>query len=329
MLVSMTKRRFQRQREADRRWLFKTRVRTHLNADALNGAVRKTFEQVPEMGNGDYEILLTDCLMSGYAMFALKDPSLLAFERRRIAEAHNLETIFGIKRAPCDTQMRTRLDPVEPDHLRPAYNEVFRRAQRGKLLEDMVFLEGHHLVSGDGTTYFVSEKLSSPACLKKVCPKTGKITYSIQTYAAVIVHPDHKEVIPLPPEPIFNQDGDNKNDCERNACGRWLGKFRRDHHHLKVIITEDGLSPNAPHIRDLIGHQCRFILGLKEGDHTFLSACLDAAVEKGEATEHDIQDPENPKTHHFFVSVRGTPSFHGIRGMASYACTARSGEWDR
>lgn len=39
----MTRRQFLRQREADRRWLFKTRVRKHLNADALNGAVRKTF----------------------------------------------------------------------------------------------------------------------------------------------------------------------------------------------------------------------------------------------------------------------------------------------
>ncbi len=115
----MTRRRFQRQREADRRWLFKTRVRKHLNADGLNGAVRKTFEQVPQPGNGDYTIPLTDCLMSGYAMFVLKDPSLLAFDRRRIAEQHNLESIFGIKQAPCDTQMPTRLDPVEPDSLRP------------------------------------------------------------------------------------------------------------------------------------------------------------------------------------------------------------------
>ena len=73
-----------------------------MNADALNGAVRKTFAQVPEVGKGEYDIPLADCLMSGYAMFALKDPSLLAFERRRAAEAHNLETIFGIDRAPCE-----------------------------------------------------------------------------------------------------------------------------------------------------------------------------------------------------------------------------------
>lgn len=303
----MTRRQFQRQREADRRKLVKTTVRRHLNADALNGAVRKTFEQVLEPGDAEYNIPLTDCLMSGYAMFSLKDPSLLAFDHRRIAEKDNLESIFGIKQAPCDTQMRSRLDPVDPDSLRSGYNEVFRRAQRGKLLEDMVYMEDCLLVSGDGTTYFVSERLSSPACLKKTSSKTGKTTYSLQTYAAVIVHPDRKEVITLPPEPIFNHDGDNKNDCERNACRRWLQKLRKDHPHLKIIITEDGLSPNAPHIRDLIEHRCHYILGTKEGDHAYLAACLDAAVEKGEAVEHDIKDVKDPEVHHYFRFVNRVP----------------------
>lgn len=275
-------------------------MRKHLSASALHGAVRASFRQVADTANGTSEISMTDCLMSGYAVFSLKDPSLLAFERRRTVQEGNLRSVYGIERAPCDTQIRKRLDPVGPDSLRPAFTDVFRRAQRGKLLEEMVYMEGCVLISGDGTTYFVSESLSSPACLTKTCSKTGKTTYSLQTYAAVIVHPERKEVIALPPEPIFKHDGDNKNDCERNACRRWLEKFRKEHPHLQVIMTEDGLSPNAPHIRDLTAHRFHYILGLKEGDHAYLSTCLDAAVEKGEAVEHDIPDPQNPKVHHFF-----------------------------
>lgn len=303
----MTRRQFQRQRERDRQWLFKTRVRKHLSADALHQAVRKSFQEVAETGNGTSNIPLVDCLMSGYAMFSLKDRSLLAFDRRRTTEDHNLNSIYGIGQAPCDTQIRTRLDPVEPDSLRPAFTEVFRRVQRGKLLEQMLYMEECVLISGDGTTYFVSENLSSPACLTKISSKTGKTTYSLQTYAAVIVHPERKEVIALPPEPIFKHDGANKNDCERNACRRWLVKFRKEHPHLKAIMTEDGLSPNAPHIRDLIEHRLHYILGLKQGDHAYLSACLDAAVENGEAIEHDLPDPQNPKLHHFFRFVNRVP----------------------
>ena len=50
--------------------------------------------------------------MSAFAMFSLKAPSLLAFDKER-AEG-NLHTIYGIQRVPCDTYMRERLDPVSP-----------------------------------------------------------------------------------------------------------------------------------------------------------------------------------------------------------------------
>jgi len=58
----------------------------------------------------------------------------------------------------------------------------------------------------------------------------------------------------------MKQDGNNKNDCERNASKRYLKRFRKDHPHLKVIMTEDGLASNAPHIQDLKNHNIRYIL---------------------------------------------------------------------
>jgi hypothetical protein len=89
---------------------------------------------------------------------------------------------------------------------------------------------------------------------------------------AVLIHPDFSEVIPLAPEPIQRQDGQTKNDCERNAARRWLQRFRQEHPHLAIIVTEDALSSNAPHIRDLLAQHIHFILGVKEGDHAHLFA---------------------------------------------------------
>ena len=34
----------------------------------------------------------------------------------------------------------------------------------------------------------------------------------------MLVHPEHREVFPLAPEPIAREDGSKKNDCERNAA---------------------------------------------------------------------------------------------------------------
>jgi len=83
--------------------------------------------------------------------------------------------------------------------------------------------------------------------------------------AAAIVHPDFKQVIPLAPEPIIKQDGQEKNACERNASKRFFKQLRKDHPHLRLIIIEDALSSNAPHIRDLQQHHLHYILGVKQG----------------------------------------------------------------
>jgi hypothetical protein len=262
---------------------------------------------VKDMSRGNPAIRLHDVLMSGFAMMALKDPSMLAFERRRIAEEHNLRSVFHIKDIPCDTQMRSRLDLVDPDWLRPAYRALFRKAQRGKALEKMVFMDGCYLIALDGTEYFSSEKLFSPFCLVKSCGKSGKIIYYLQALGAAIVHPDSRTVIPLAPEPICKQDGATKNDCERNAARRWLGNFRKDHPHLQAIITEDPLSPNAPHIRDILAAGCHFILGVKEDDHKHLFRCVDVAVELGEAIDFDLPDEKDPRVHHFFRFTNRVP----------------------
>ena len=98
-------------------------------------------------------------------------------------------------------------------------------------------------------------------------------------FGACIVHPDKKNVVPLYPEVILNQDGNSKNDCERNACKRFLEKFRREHPHLKAILVEDGLSSTAPHIRMIEEFGLKYILGAKPGDHQFLFEQLETSEE--------------------------------------------------
>ncbi len=142
--------------------------------------------------------------MSAFAMFSFKSPSLLAFDKIRAED--NLQSIYGLARVPCDTSMRERLDPVNPEHLRPAFKAVFRHLQRGKALEEMVFVEGHYLLALDGTGYFSSKEIHCDSCLEKH-HRNGTVTYSHQMLGAVLVHPDKREVLLLMPEPIVKQGG--------------------------------------------------------------------------------------------------------------------------
>ena len=107
---------------------------------------------------------------------------------------------------------------------------------------------------------------------------------------AAIIHPDVRAVIPLMPEPIVQQDGTSKNDCERTAAKRFIAKLRHDYPHLKFIITEDSLSSNAPHIATLTAHQLHYILGVKAGDHAYLFEQVQAAEKGGRVTSYERHD---------------------------------------
>lgn len=276
----------------------KIKVRNDLNADALFSQVRSGFEKIPDHRSKNSTISLPDALMSGFAMFSLKDPSLLAFDKRQ-SDDTNLQTIYNIENVPCDTQMRTILDNVEPADIEPSFTDIFRKLQRGKVLEPMVFMNNCYLLSIDGTGYFSSNEIHCDSCCTKTNSKTGKITYQHQMLGAVIVHPDVREVIPLAPEPIIKQDGETKNDSERNASKRLLEKLRKTHPHLRFIVTEDGLSSNAPHIRELKKHQMHYILGAKEGDHAFLFDYVESAAKNGLTTEIENENENDDIVHKF------------------------------
>jgi Transposase DDE domain len=275
-------------------------VRQHLSADALLGLLRSGFADLADHRPGKPDISLTDALMAAFALFSLKSPSLLAFDKERTEG--NLQRVFGLERVPCDTAMREILDPVDPESLRPLFQHVFRALQRGKALEEMVFVQGHYLLALDGTGYFSSQQIHCASCLE-MHHRNGTVTYRHQMLGAALIHPDQREVIPLMPEPIVKQDGTSKNDCERNAAKRFIVKLRQDHPHLKLIVTEDSLSSNAPHIEVLQEHNLHYILGVKEGDHAFLFQQVAAAELAGRVTSYDREDSETGMHQHFrFVS---------------------------
>lgn len=263
-------------------------LRKHLSAPGLINTVHQLFCKIPDprdlTRNGT--IALKDHLMSGLAVFGLKCQSLLDYDRRRSDSATelNLRDLYHVHTPPSDTYLRERLDEVNPDSLRPAFRRVFASFQRGKGLEAYEYIDGRVLISIDGTGLFASSKISCPQCCVKQ-HANGTKSYYHQMLGACVVHPDKKNVIPLCPEVILNQDGNAKNDCERNATKRFLENFRREHPFLKAIIIADGLSSTAPNVRMIEDNGLWYILGAKPGDHQFLFKQLEASEE---ATYHEI-----------------------------------------
>ena len=254
------------------------KLRKALSAPGLLGLVREAFAQIDD-SRTRCQIPLVDALMSGLAVFGLKYPSLLQFDLAYQDESlirGNLKRLYGVEHAPCDTQLRTRLDPVDPESLRGAFRAVHRQVQRYKGLEPYAYWNNHYLLSVDGTGQFASTAISCPECCQRQ-RKSGQTEYYHQLVGAVIVHPELNTVLPMMPEAITRQDGASKNDCELNAAKRLLRRVRADQPKLKFIVVEDSLAANAPHIELLGALDMRYIIGVKPRAHRHLFEQVDAA----------------------------------------------------
>ncbi len=271
-------------------------VRNHLSADARFDRLRAGFSDIPDHRPGTPKIPRSDALMSAFAMFSLKSPSLLAFDQERNED--NLQQVDGIETVPCDSRRRDILDPVAPESLRPRFKNVLSARQRGKVLEEMVWIEGHYRLALDGTGYFSSQELHCASCLERR-HRNGTLTSSHHLLGAVLIHPDQREVIPPMPEPIIKPDDTEKNDCERHAAKRLMANLRQDHPDLKLIVTEASRSSNAPHLRTLPDDHWHDIVGVKESDQGCLFEHLAAAEQAGRVTDYDREDTETGLCHRF------------------------------
>ena len=242
-----------------------------LSCTNLLKIVQSAFSNIAEPAVRQRTFSLKDCLLSAYAMFSLKYPSLLQFDQHFREEMieHNLHHVYGIESVPSDTRMRERLDPLPAKELRKPFKRLFAECQRSKRLDLFRFYDDRYLLPLDGTGYFYSKEVHCDNCCQKN-HRDGTTSYYHQMLSGAIVHPDQKVVLPFPPEAIVKTDGKTKNDCERRAAERFLDDLKREHPHLKLIITGDGLFSNGPYIKRLKTDNHRFILVAKEGDHKAL-----------------------------------------------------------
>jgi len=301
-------------------------TRKYLSAEGLLKTVQNCFQQekIPEISRSEYS--WNDCLMSGLALFGLKFPSLLQFEKLKGTAPiikRNLRSLYGVKNAPSDTCLRERLDELEAKQLRKPFKKIFANLQRGKALEKYRYLDNHYIISIDGTGQYSSSEVSCKNCCVKE-HRNGTKTYYHQMLGAVLVHPEHKVVIPFAPEPIVNGDGATKNDCERNASKRLLTKLRQEHPHLKMLIVEDALASNYPHLSLLDELNMDYVIGVKPGDHKYLFEWINDLP--GE-THKVIDDDGTLHDFNYYFDVPLNDAHHDYRvNVIEYCQTNKKGK---
>jgi hypothetical protein len=142
------------------------------------------------------------------------------------------------------------------------------------------------LLSGDGVDYFCSEEISCNNCSHAHHERsdgTKRVVYSHKMFNVGIVHPTENLFIPLNPEFITPQDGNQKQDCERQAGKRWLESFRKRHKTVRATFLTDALHCNHEFLSMVIQHRMQFIATCKPGSNKTLYDWVNTA-RKGKDT---------------------------------------------
>ena len=234
--------------------------------DYLVEKVHQCVSQLPDNRESpDYD--LASALMSGLAVFGLKDPSLLSFVENYEARKENLEQIYKIQDVPTPKGLRKILDPINPAKLLPTFKAIHEEERVAELLqEQMVFssLGGYLAIAADGTQHFCSNHTNCPHCLERKL-KDGQVQYYHQMVAACVVKANTKTVLPVFAEPITKQDGSTKNDCEHSAFKRLVPNLNKVLPQYRKLILLDGLFADGPIVRLLSKHKMDFITVIKDG----------------------------------------------------------------
>ena len=101
-------------------------ARKHLCADGLIRIVRHALKREKFNVLRQSKYSSEDCIMSGLAVFGLKMPSLLQFEKEKTKAPieRNLRNLYKIEHLPSDTCMRERLDRISPTQLRGSFKKI-------------------------------------------------------------------------------------------------------------------------------------------------------------------------------------------------------------
>jgi hypothetical protein len=252
-----------------------TKLQNKVTYDSLVKTVSSFFNSLEDTRNRSITYSFLDFLMSGFAMFSLKYPSLLQFENQSENEKANLKSMFNISSLCSDAQMRKVLDKVDPETLKPMFVNYFKQLKDLAVLDSYRVLDDYLICSVDGVHHYSSKEVHCDQCLVKN-HRDGTTTYNHSMLAGVLVHPDHKEVFVLGAENITKQDGTVKNDCELNASKRLMSWMSTQYKGERIIFVEDALYANGPHIQEIVSNNWEYIINIKPNKHKQLFQLLDS-----------------------------------------------------
>jgi hypothetical protein len=254
-------------------------MRQALSLENIMSMLRERWARVPDTRkpNNHTKYAVADGVLAAFAVFFMQSSSFLAHQRLLQSKKgrSNARSLFQIEQIPSDPQIRNLVDPLSATYFQDDFwfllDELKEQQRLWSFRNDL----NTYAIALDGVSFFSSENLSCPKCLKRE-DRSGTEHFYHSAITPVFVKPGQAQVLPLPPEFITPQDGQEKQDCERVAAKRWLVHQHRHFSEHSVTYLGDDLYANQPLCQLLAEtYQQFFIFVCKPESHTGLYEWID------------------------------------------------------
>jgi len=259
--------------------------------DELIEEFDKILEELPDHRTGkNIQYQIKDAAKGAFGVFFTQSPSFLAYQRdlQRRKGRDNAQTLFQVEQIPSDAQIRNLLDPLEPEYLSGLFLTIFNKFSNSKRRSEFQVSDERWLISLDGTQHFSSTRIHCDTCHQSQ-QQDGTLRYSHHLLSPVVVHPDHNQVLSLPPEFMQPQPDHDRQDCEREAAKRWIKQYGAQLKGQPTTLLGDDLYANQPMCHLALNHHFDFIFVCKPGSHTHLYDWL-AGLDKLDAGLATVTD---------------------------------------
>jgi len=274
-------------------------MNTNTLFDRWTGELNRCFEALPDPRSGaNKRYSIKDAAASAFSMFFTQSLSFLS--HRRLIEKgkgrKNLKRVFNIKRIPTDAQIRNLLDEQDAQSLYGMFQEGIEILEEKGVLKNWKGYGGQILISMDGTRTVSSKKIHCEQCSQQKL-KDGETLYYHQAVFPVLVKAGEDRVIVLDPEYITPQDGEEKQDCERQAAKRWVKRYEG----AGFTVLGDDLYANQPLCRLLIEKGYGFIFVCKESSQVTIYEQVKFLEKVGDLGEHTVRvwNGKHGEEHHY------------------------------
>ena len=197
------------------------------------------------------------------------------------------------------------LEKLDPDGLQDIICRLCERLIRGRAFEDARIRGKYWQVIIDGTQLRSSRGELDDKCLYRVhnkgTPEEYKESYYYVLEAKLVLRPGI--LVSIMTEFVENSGCGKmeKQDCERKACWRLMGRLKKEFPKLPVCISADSLYACERFFRECAGKKWHYILRFKEGSIPYAAEEYESLRKR----EPNRQEEDSTEGKHWYDYVNG------------------------